>query len=153
MYRSTSETMSCSELAVLFLRNLVAWNCFVVGESLHHVLRPGLRLVRVNVEVSGSGTVLGRRIVVGSRCSVCPPFLDFPEIVLRFREPAEELGESGVHLSEDLLESVEEVLPRGVEVRLVLPKCFIVLLEVAFELNLSQDHANFFIDSNELQFA
>src|SRR6266704_2702429 len=79
---------------------VVAWNGLVVSESLHHVLRPGLRLVRVDVEVSGSGTVLRRRIIVSSRSSVCPPLLDFPEIILRFREPA-------VHLSQDLLESVE----------------------------------------------
>src|SRR6266581_6136294 len=132
---------------------VVAWNCFVVCESLHHVLRPSLRLVRVDVKVSGSGPVFWGRVIVGGGSSVCPPFLDFLEIVLRLREPAEELGESDVHLSEDLLESVEKVLPRRVEVRLVLPKCFIVLLEAAFELNLSQDHANLFIDSNELPFA
>src|SRR6266516_2752754 len=81
---------------------VVAWNCVEEGENLHHDLRPGLSLVRVNVQVSGSGPVLGRRIVVGSRCSVCPPFLDFPEIVLRFREPAEELGETRGHLSQEL---------------------------------------------------
>src|SRR5438876_9841530 len=116
---------------------VVARNCFVVCESLHHVLRPGLRLVRVDVEVSGSGTVFWGCIVVGSRSSVRPPFLDFPKIVLGFREPAEKLGKSIVHLSENFLETVQQVLAISVEVRLVFSQGFVVSLEGAFELGLS----------------
>src|SRR5438876_1007232 len=132
---------------------VVARNCFVVCESLHHVLRAGLRLVGVDVEVSGSGTVFRRCIVVGSGCSICPPFLDFPEIILSLGKLAEKLGKSGVHLAKDLLESVEEFLARRVEIRLVLPKCIIVLLKAALELNLSQDHVNLFADACKFPFA
>src|SRR5438552_2616450 len=132
---------------------VVARNCFVVRESLHHVLRTGLRLVGVDVEVSGSGTVFRRCIVVGSGCRICHPFLDFPEIILSLGKPAEKLGKSGVHSAKDLLESVEKFLARRVEIRLVLPKCIIVLPKAALELNLSQDHVNLSADACEFPFA
>src|SRR5437660_7797294 len=115
---------------------VVARNCFVVCESLHHVLRAGLRLVRVDVEVSGSGTVFWGCIVVGSRSSVRPPFLDFPEIIPSLGESGEKLGESIVHLSENFLETVQQVLAISVEVRLVFAQGFVVSLGGAFELGL-----------------
>src|SRR5438552_17279292 len=115
---------------------VVARNCFVVCESLHHVLRPGLRLVRVDVEVSGSGTVFWWCIVVGSRSSVRPPFLDFPEIILSLGESGEKLVKSSVHQSKNFLETVQQVLAISVEVRLVFAQGCVVSLEGAFELGL-----------------
>src|SRR5437667_4849107 len=116
---------------------VVARNCFVVCESLHHVLRPGFRLVRVDVEVSRSGTVFWGCIVVGSRSSVRPPFLDFPEIILSLGESGEKLGKSIVHLSENFLETVQQVLAISVEVRLVFSQGCVVSWEGASELGLS----------------
>src|SRR5689334_9722138 len=100
---------------------MVAWDSFVVGESLHHVFRPSLRVVRVYVEVSGPRSVFWRGIVVGCGSRVCPPLLYFSEIILGFRESAEAVGQSHVHLSEDFLESVEDLLASRVEIRLVPP--------------------------------
>src|SRR5438552_3785390 len=54
----------------------------LVGECFHRVFWPGLGLVGVHVEVSGSRPIFRRQIIVGSRCRVSAEFFDLAKSIL-----------------------------------------------------------------------